>query len=132
MNPQEIVTVSNAEGRLHVRFVDTVRIEDLHRLFEDIRQQAVASKATDLLIDASAYLRPLTMIQRLQMVLAFVARLHSFRVAGVVSETTLDPQRIGETMALNRGANVKVFTRLPEAVAWLDEVSAKRSQALAG
>jgi hypothetical protein len=132
MNPPEIITVSNADGRLHVRFADTVRIEDLHRLFEDIRLQAVAAKATDLLIDASAYARPLTMIQRLQMVLAFVARLHSFRVAGVVSEITLDPQRLGETMARNRGANVKVFTRLVEALAWLDEVSAKRSRALAG
>ena len=59
------------------------------------------------------------MLKRLQMITAFVTYLRGYRVAGVLSEFTVDPKKLGETMALNRGANVKVFTRLPDAIAWL-------------
>ena len=58
-------------------------------------------------------------LRRLQMVTAFVTDLRHFRAARVVSEFTVDAKRLGETMARNRGANVKIFTHLPDALAWL-------------
>jgi hypothetical protein len=119
MNPKEIIMVSSGGGRLHVRFTADIKMTDMHRLYGEIRKQAVAEEATELLIDASAYQKKLGVLGRLQMILAFVANLRGFRVAGVISEANIDPNRLGETMARNRGANVKVFTTLPEAVAWL-------------
>ena len=117
MNPHEMVLVSTGNGRLHVQFTAAIKIAECHRLFADVRQ---AAEASELLIDASAYKAPLSFLQRLQMILAFVANLRAYRVAGVIAEINIDPQRLGETMARNRGANVKVFTCLAEASTWLD------------
>jgi hypothetical protein len=119
MNPEEIMVVSSGGGRLHVKFAATIKQEGFYRLFAGVRQLAVANQATELLIDASAYQEKMGVLQRLQMILAFVASLRGYRIAGVISEANIDPQRLGETMARNRGANVKVFTRVPEALVWL-------------
>lgn len=40
-------------------------------------------------------------------------------VAVVASETFVDPRRFGEVVARNRGLNVRVFTDMDEAMAWL-------------
>ena len=119
MNLDEITVVSCGGGRLHVRFNEGVKTKDASRLFAAIRQQALAGQATEVLLDASVIQEKLSVVRRLQMILAFVTQLRGFRVAGVLSETTVDAKRLGETMARNRGANVKVFTRLPDALAWL-------------
>jgi hypothetical protein len=41
------------------------------------------------------------------------------RFAYVLSEPVLDPQKFGETVAINRGMPVKVFDSLEEAIHWL-------------
>ncbi len=120
MKPYELVSVSNGGGRLHVQLKAIARFGHSHELFEEIRQMAVAANATELLIDTSAFKGKLSVMQRLQMILAFVANLRGYRVAGVISKETIDPQRLGETMARNRGANVRVFTCMAEAIQWLD------------
>ncbi len=119
LNPQEIIVVSKGGGRLHVRFAEGVKTKDAPRLFAEISRQALAEKARELLIDARAIQEKLSVLRRLQMILAFVTNLRGFRVAGVLSEISVDPKKLGETMARNRGANVKVFTNLPEAMTWL-------------
>ena len=119
MNPDEISVVSRGGGRLHVRFREGVKTQDAPRLFADVRQQALADKATEVLLDASVIQEKLSVLRRLQMIMAFVTNLRGFRVAGVLSETSVDPKRLGETMARNRGANVKAFTSVDEAMAWL-------------
>jgi len=40
-------------------------------------------------------------------------------IALVASETLVDPRRFGELVARNRGLNVRVFTNMDEATAWL-------------
>jgi hypothetical protein len=102
-----------------VRFAEGVRSNDAPRLFAEIRRQALADKAKELLIDSRSIQEKLSVFKRLQMITAFVTHLRSFRVAGVISNSTIDPKKLGETMALNRGANVKVFTSVAEAQAWL-------------
>jgi hypothetical protein len=44
--------------------------------------------------------------------------------AYVLHEPLLDPLRLGETVAVNRGMNVKVFTNTKEAMHWLRHDSA--------
>jgi hypothetical protein len=51
---------------------------------------------------------------KLQHSLPFVAR-----VAVVGNEPLVDPNRFGETVAVNRGASGKVFTDMEEATRWL-------------
>ena len=111
--------VSSENGRLHVRFAEGVKTKDAPRLFAEIRRQAETDKAVELLIDASTIQEKLSVLRRLQLIMAFVTHLRGLRVAGVLSEITIDSKKLGETMARNRGANVKVFTNVPEAMAWL-------------
>ena len=42
-------------------------------------------------------------------------------IAIVGKEPLLDPERFGETVAVNRGFYGKVFTNIDEAVAWIDK-----------
>ncbi|MDH3287404.1 MAG: hypothetical protein OEP48_06730 [Betaproteobacteria bacterium] len=42
-------------------------------------------------------------------------------IAVVGNEPMIDPQRLGETVFLNRGGIGKVFTNVDEAVAWLEQ-----------
>lgn len=42
------------------------------------------------------------------------------QIAYVLKEPQLDPYRLGETVAVNRGVNIKVFDNHDEAFAWLN------------
>jgi hypothetical protein len=119
MKTDAITVVSRGPGRLHVRVNDGVNTKDGARVFAAVRQLASAGKASEVMLDTSVVQEKLSVPQRLQLIMAFVTHLRDLRVAMVVSETTIDPKRLGETMARNRGANVKVFTNAPEALAWL-------------
>ena len=48
---------------------------------------------------------------------------HSSRICLVMvgDEPMIDPERFGETVAVNRGATGKVFTDIDEAVTWLEK-----------
>jgi hypothetical protein len=46
------------------------------------------------------------------------------RFAYVLKEPVLDPEKFGETVAVNRGMLVKAFDNLEEALAWLEIPSA--------
>ena len=119
MSHEKITLVSGGSGWIHVKFSADITQEEFYSLFAGVQQLAESAGATDVLIDASAYKGSLTVMQRLQMVLAFVANLRRYRVAGILSAETVDKQKLGETMARNRGARVKIFTQHDEAWTWL-------------
>lgn len=48
-------------------------------------------------------------------------RVGSPQFAYVLREPVLDPQRFGETVAVNRGMRVKVFDNVEDALNWLGE-----------
>ena len=50
---------------------------------------------------------------------AELLRRHHVRLAVVGDEPTVDPARFGETVAVNRGAMMRVFTDLESARRWL-------------
>ncbi len=47
-------------------------------------------------------------------------KIPSCRFAFVGNHPLVDPKRFGETVAVNRGLNVKAFTDIKEALAWLE------------
>ena len=47
------------------------------------------------------------------------------RFSYVLEEPVLDPHRLGETVAVNRGMNVRVFDNINDALAWLGVASAE-------
>ncbi len=49
-------------------------------------------------------------------------KISNCRFAFVGNHPLVDPKKFGETVAVNRGLNVKVFTEIKEALAWLGVV----------
>jgi hypothetical protein len=49
--------------------------------------------------------------------------------AYALEEPVLDPKRFGETVALNRGMNVKTFHNLNDALRWFGNAPANKSDA---
>lgn len=47
-------------------------------------------------------------------------KVSSCRFAFLGNHPLVDPKKFGETVAVNRGLNVKVFTEIKEALAWLE------------
>lgn len=126
MNSPEIVMVSCTDGKLHVEFPANIKPGDAFPMFAAVRQMADKNHARKILIDARAFSGRLSVMQRLQVAVALVARLGPYQVAGVMTEPSLDRQRLGETMAVNRGAHLKMFTSVAEAHAWLDATPAPK------
>src|SRR5262245_19932982 len=54
---------------------------------------------------------------------------HALRFAYVLQEPVLDPQRCGETVAVNRGMWVKAFDNLEDALGWLRLAPANKPDA---
>ena len=54
---------------------------------------------------------------------------HALQFAYVLQEPVLDPQRLGETVAVNRGMWVKAFDNLEDALGWLRVAPANKPDA---
>lgn len=119
MKQSEIVLVSADARLLHVQFKPGVELGDLARLFTAVRELAAERRVKSILIDARGFRQPVTVVQRMAVAQAVVQAFLGCRVAGVVSVETFDPKLLAETMARNRGGNVKFTTSLPEALKWL-------------
>jgi hypothetical protein len=102
------------------------------RAAQDIYDQAikiaVAGGQTRILIDASRVTGTPTQDERSmlglfvaaeQRILASRTPPAEVQVAVYGRQPLIDPERFGETVALNRGAKVKVSERLDEALSWL-------------
>lgn len=117
---EQLRIVTCSAGKLHVQFDAALKPAEIIALFGEVARLGRENGASRLLLDASGYRGRVSLVLRVQMALAVVTWFRGFKVAGVLSEQAIDPQRIGQTMARNRGANLMVFVGLAEAEAWLD------------
>jgi len=96
--------------------------------YDQIVKAAVEQGRTRILIDASGVTGAPTQDERYmlglfvaaeQRILASKTPSVQVQVAVLARPPFTDPNRFGETVAVNRGANLKVSERLDEALAWL-------------
>jgi hypothetical protein len=81
---------------------------------------AIGSRPTrSLLADLSGVTGPISDLDRLSFAQA-AARWPKIPCATVFHPRMADPRRFGESVAQNRGLNLRVFTDLTEARAWID------------
>ena len=113
----ELVTVE--DQLLHVQFNSGARLEEFLPQFAEVRRMADEHQVRNILIDARTFRKKVSAAQRLQVAMALVENFLGCRVAGVISAESFDPRLLAETMARNRGGNVKMTTSLPEARRWL-------------
>jgi hypothetical protein len=123
------VSIGAGSGLLRVMVTGEFALEEAQRTFLEILD-AVARHHTDkILLDGRELTGEPTTIQRF-LFSAFAAQAvvrysrehrasRALQFAYVLQEPVLDPQRFGETVAVNRGMWVKVFDNPEDALGWL-------------
>ena len=103
-------------------------LREAQDLYDQIVKAAVAAGQTRILIDASRVVGSPTQDERYMLGLFIAAEQRilaaktppiDVQVAVVGRRPLIDPDRFAETVAVNRGAKVKVSEELDEALAWL-------------
>lgn len=121
----EYIEPGLVRGRIEGEF----DIEDAKQTFLEILEQVEQHKASKVLIDNRAVGGEPKVIERFYYGEFVADAVNALRSRGWVGETpqfayvmvepVLDPMRLGETVALNRGMNVKSFEDESEALDWL-------------
>ena len=112
---------------LNVAAAGKFSLSEAKRTFLEMLEAAAEHQTRKVLIDGRKLTGKPEVIERFyygafaaQTVAHFRGGMLSYaRFAYVLREPVLDPGRFGETVAVNRGMNVKVFDNLEEAVKWL-------------
>jgi hypothetical protein len=114
---------------LHATLRGAFTVADAKAAYRGLLDECVAGGAVVVLMDCREVEGDPTVMERfdfsefvaLENVAAVDAgRTAALRVALVGGSPLIDPRRFGETVALNRGAWIKVTTELDEAVRWLE------------
>lgn len=119
MKPLKFIMVSAEDRVLQVQLPTAMKMDDYLPLFAEIRQLADEHHMKNILLDTQTFRKKVSHLQWLQLARALVDNFLGYKVAGVVSAESFDPRQLAETMARNRGGNVKLTTSHGEALIWL-------------
>jgi hypothetical protein len=125
-----IVKTSAESGLLRATIVGEFSLPEAEQHFLEILAAAAIHERDKILLDGREVQGNIETIERFlfgEFTAHAVARYTQERspprvpqFAYVIHEPILDPQRFGETVAVNRGMWVKVFDNLEEALRWLN------------
>lgn len=91
----------------------------MHEFFTDLPKTARDRGFTKILCDFSCLRIPLSTIERFDYACLVAEKFRGLQIAFILNECMRDPDLFGETVAVNRGGVVCVFTTLSEAYRWL-------------
>ena|SRR5215469_13063140 len=103
-------------------------LEEAQRTFLEILEAVVLQKSKKVLIDCRALVGKPEVMERFSYANFAAEMVINYQDRGISAGTpfayvlgpTLDPKRHGETVAVNRYMNVKVFENPEDALKWLD------------
>jgi hypothetical protein len=109
-------------GYLAARFIGSGVVEEAWRQFESIAEHCMRAKNNKLLIDATRAEVKVSLVERfLAAKRTLIFAQYGLKVAFVEILERVDPNRFGETVARNRGVNIRAFTNVEDAEEWLLE-----------
>jgi len=131
------VKVAERSGTLHVEVTGMYSLEEAQRTFLEILDAVRKQGAERVLLDGRDIEGEPATIERFYYG-EFAAQSVSDLIengwdvkppqfAYILREPVLDPLRLGETVAVNRGMNIKVFENHYEAIEWLSSDAATHS-----
>lgn len=106
-------------GCLIVRVSGRGMIEHKEASIQAIADAIKAQPVNAALVDMRRLVPPYTFMDRYQIGELTGRYLSETPIAALALETQTDPQRIGQLVALNRGAKLEVFTDEAAAYSWL-------------
>jgi hypothetical protein len=121
--------VTPEKGFLRVRVTGRVSLRDANDAFARMLVAVARQKAAKVLVDCRDVKGTMTTADRYQHASFGAEELSKWtrmgesrgtRLAYVAKPPSLDRRRFGETVAVNRGVNVKAFDNTEEALRWLE------------
>lgn len=112
--------MENASGYMVARFIGEGKAEEALLNFEQIAEQCKSTNNTKLLIDCTNAKTELSMVDMYEQGEgAKLFNRYGIKIAVVVPEEKLEPEKFAEMVARNRGVNACVFTDYQTAEKWL-------------
>jgi hypothetical protein len=115
---------------VHARLRGRLNMALMPRTLARVVAACAAAERVAVLLDASELEGSLSTMDRYRLSVDLADRARDFalaqggrqlRIATLANPSLIDPRRFGENVAVNRGADVRVFTGAGEAIAWLRE-----------
>ena len=114
---------------LHARLEGEYQIQEAIGVLGRVFAECAAGDAHGLLLDVLALRGAPTIMDRYKISLVYAEHTHAIamardgrrlRIATVGTPPMTDPTHFGEDVAINRGVNLRVFSELDAARAWLN------------
>ena len=128
-----IFKISAGSGFLHVSATGEFTLGEAKRTFLEVLDALARHNYEKVVIDGRKLTGEPKTIERFyygefaaQAVASFRGVSRASKFAYVLEPPVLDPGRFGETVAVNRGMNVKAFENLEDAFGWLGLAPAKK------
>ena len=118
--------MENASGYMVARFIGEGQAEEALLNFEQIVEQCTRTNNKKLLIDCTRAKSDYSIVDMYEQGEgAKLFQRHGIKIAVVVSEEKVEPEKFAEMVARNRGVNACVFTDYRTAEQWLLEMAAR-------
>src|SRR5262245_7912242 len=118
--------MENASGYMVARFTGEGKAEEALLNFEQIVEQCNRANNKKLLIDCTEAKTDIALVDMYEQGEgAKLFNRYGIKIAVVVSEDKLEPEKFAETVARNRGVDACVFTANQTAVEWLLETASR-------
>ena len=105
---------------VHVVFAEPVSLVSIQLFFSQVPDEARNAGVSKVLCDARDVTGQLDTLQRFQYGSRVAEKFQGLKAAFVMNESLIDPNRFGEKVAIGLGGDVRVFSKLSDAYAWLD------------
>jgi hypothetical protein len=115
----EYFNISKGLGFIHVQDFKTLSPSGINQFFLKVPDAARNSGTGKVLVDGRTAEGSFSTMQQYEYGSMLAKHFKGIQVAIVVQKSLRDPTQFGETVALNRGAKVRVFTDLEAAKSWL-------------
>ena len=107
-------------GFIRVAVSRPVTAENIRQFCLEVPELARKSGVSKVLLDQRRIPSALNSMERFKYATEFAEYFRGLQVACVQENPLRDPQHFGETVAVNRGVNLRVFSTLEEAYGWLE------------
>jgi hypothetical protein len=121
--------VKKESGFLRVTDSRPVTAETIQQFCVKIPEVARDSGVSRILVDHRDIPNTLSTMERYRYAAEIAKHFRGIKIAFVQDAPLRDPRRFGETVAVNLGANIRLFSTLEEAYDWLEIEPANKPDA---
>ncbi len=112
--------VKKEQGFIHVVAESVLTTEAVENFCEKVPKIARESGISKVLVDCRAITQSISKAERIEYSINIAEHFKGIKVAVVADTPFRDPELYGETIARERGAQLRVCTNMAEAFFWLD------------